>query len=813
MRKSLITKRNSIIIALVLAISFFCEIILFNYSNIRDVFIQTEVLHISNVEMSGMKKNNDLTFQTTNSDPQMEWGNINKRVRNIELNLDYQTSAESLLQIFYLNEDDTHFTEEKSIILPANPGTKTYNVNLNETKKIKKIRIDVANQSNIIVDINKITLNNKAPFNFNILRVILISLICSLLYYVSRNFSSLIKHRYLIAIIVLLTLTMAKIHGSSIGLWDQFITNNNPDYVSSTIIGKERGIRGDEYIVHTPWMLSQVKTGFSSINETIRSDGQSMIMLNTPTLSPDLIAKPHLWGYLLFDIERGFAWYWNFKLIALLLLSFEICLFLTRNNVLAFLGAIWIAFSPSIQWWYDTPASVTELVIYAEAAIVSVLFYLTGEDKKIRLLSITGLFASLIGFATQLYPALQVPLGYLVLIFSTLLCLTYKTSIKPSRNECLLIGFCVMYSIFSLAYYMQNSYNALKLLMETDYPGRRISTGGTFEPGYINLGLINWLLPYRETNFKNSSELSAYITFIPLLILSFNKVLHFNKDNKLLIKGLFLYMLFQISWLFVSYPTFFAKISFFSYVPEGRLSNIVLGLTATYITIWLVGGIVKYKPFKTYEIICYSSISAIVYIYSICKTEMLSYVGVKFAILTVLIFAFLSILMLLGNYKLFTITLSLVIGVSGFTVNPIARGLNPIFEKPISKEIIEINKNEPDAKWTAVNSPVNGQLLVALGVKTINSVHFYPDLKLWNRLDDLGNNKEKYNRYAHVYVDLKKSDERFEVVQKDVLKVNLEPSELLKAEVKYILSKGSLSAYKLDLIFHDKENDLYIYKV
>ena len=37
----------------------------------------------------------------------------------------------------------------------------------------------------------------------------------------------------------------------------------------------------------------------------------------------------------------------------------------------------------------------------------------------------------------------------------------------------------------------------------------------------------------------------------------------------------------------------------------------------------------------------------------------------------------------------------------------------------------------------------------ALGVKTINSVRFYPDMKLWHEIDPKGKNEKIYNRYAH----------------------------------------------------------------
>ncbi|MFD1900354.1 hypothetical protein GQR36_10700 [Enterococcus termitis] len=162
----------------------------------------------------------------------------------------------------------------------------------------------------------------------------------------------IIRARFLLALLAFILILVFKIHGSSLAMWDQYVSDYAKDGNSqSVILGEPRPIRSDEWMVQTPYSLSQTQTGLKNHNEVITVDGQDMVIgYNSPALNLATLAKPFTWGYVLLGKERGLSWYWGIKLIGLMLLSFEIGLILTkRNKYLALLTSVWIPFLPQFN--------------------------------------------------------------------------------------------------------------------------------------------------------------------------------------------------------------------------------------------------------------------------------------------------------------------------------------------------------------------------------------------------------------------------------------------------------------------------------
>src|SRR3972149_6485713 len=105
------------------------------------------------------------------------------------------------------------------------------------------------------------------------------------------------------------------------------------------------------------------------------------------------------------------------------------------------------------------------------------------------------------------------------------------------------------------------------------------------------------------------------------------------------------------------------------------------------------------------------------------------------------------------------------------TVNPLARGVGSIYNKASGQKVFEIARRDTNQKWIAVNSGALGNYMVALGIKTFNSVHYYPDLNAWKALDPEGRYKDVYNRYANVMVQLTDKDTYFKLEQGDLFTV------------------------------------------
>lgn len=233
----------------------------------------------------------------------------------------------------------------------------------------------------------------------------------------------IIRFRYIIGILFLILIVVLNLNGSSIGSWDKIVSERSDDKKSDVIFGENRAVRSDEWMVQTPFYFSQAESDYPVVNKQYGKEGQNMILAyNSPVKDITVIGKPFNWGFLL-GKERGLSFYWGFKIIGMLLLSFELVMILTkRNKYLSLLGAFWITFSPSIQWWFMQ--HVGDLIFFTLAIMVASYYFIAKHDNKIlRLLMMSLIVINGIGFVLVLYPAHQVPLAYLILfwLFGTLI--------------------------------------------------------------------------------------------------------------------------------------------------------------------------------------------------------------------------------------------------------------------------------------------------------------------------------------------------------------------------------------------------------
>ena len=132
----------------------------------------------------------------------------------------------------------------------------------------------------------------------------------------------------------------------------------------------------------------------------------------------------------------------------------------------------------------------------------------------------------------------------------------------------------------------------------------------------------------------------------------------------------------------------------------------------------------------------------------------------------------------------------LILLVSSFTINPIAYGTSSITDYKLIPAIKrQLLKNKEYV--LATNSLQMQSLLLANGIKTINAVNFYPDLKKWNLIDSKGKYTDIYNRYYHTEVRLTNEKTSFDLKQADMFILNLNVSDIKKWPVRTIVSPVS----------------------
>lgn len=639
---------------------------------------------------------------------------------------------------------------------------------------------------------------------------------CHLIFDINKMYDFIYKKRYIIAAILLVFITIMKYHGLSISMLNNYIQPNSIPKYSNPILGIARGIRSDEWMVSTPHVISQVFSGFNKYNDlTIGRSSLVTLYPALPAFDISILGRLMFIPYLILPIENAVACVWYGKLIITFLATFELFMIITKNKRLYSLcGAVLVVFAPANMWWYSI-----DMVMWGNLAVLFFYKFLNSEDIKLKILYsiLIGIFG--LNYIFLLYPAWQVPFGFFYLGIIIWMLIENKKNL--SFKLLLYIPLVLIPIILVLYFTLKENKMIFDLINNTVYPGKRFITGGY---GY-ELLLVYALTPfYSFYNIGNPSEASNYIGLFPIPLVMSIIYLVKNKVSKIKIDWYLVIMSFLTVflgiWNFISLPKWFIKISLLSFSTPGR-SQIIIGYISIYVLIYLLSKYETDRKISLYELIIkgFSSFIISFLMVYILKQEWPNYVNIKIGIIIGILFAVIFLALLLNKKyinKYFTILLILIGCFSGALVNPITKGLSVFYEKPVSKEIRKIVKQDKNATWVALDSnPILPNYALANGAKIINSTNFYPNFELWNKLDPDKQYEDIYNRYAHVIINLTYDETNFELLQEDVFALNIKTSDVCKLNSNYIISFADLDEYK-DSISIQKiynEENIYIYSL
>jgi hypothetical protein len=165
--------------------------------------------------------------------------------------------------------------------------------------------------------------------------------------------------------------------------------------------------------------------------------------------------------------------------------------------------------------------------------------------------------------------------------------------------------------------------------------------------------------------------------------------------------------------------------------------------------------------------------------------------------------------------KIFCLSYGLICLISTITVNPLMKGLDVIYSKPVATVIQEIVNNNPDAKWISASERTFSSFLIVNGAPTIDSVNFVPNFELWEILDPSGKDSYIYNRYAQLGTILTSEEQSgYELIQADSIILYITLKDLIELGVSYVFSPAILSGNEyvaLEVIY--AEYGAYIYEV
>lgn len=624
-----------------------------------------------------------------------------------------------------------------------------------------------------------------------------------------KMYHFLYQYRWILAIGLFAFMVLNKFHFSSLGCFDAYIQPGEGSQYVSSIIGTPRGIRSDEWLVSTPAKLSTRFAGVGKTNNIPMARELDNLTASGLEWGWSALAKPYDWGYYTGNTEIGIAFDWNYRIIFMWMFAFEFCMLITgRKKKLSCVGACLLGFSSFYLWW-----SSVIWMLAGMAAIVCFYYTLMANTKLKRLFYGIGtaIFASC--YVVNLYPAWQVPAGFMFLIYLTWLIVHYRKRIlKFDYKDWLIIVGSIVFMISIIVAYLLKYQNYMNLIMNTVYPGSRVSNGGFILDKlfyYIGQGF------YSIWDVGNPCEYSVIFNLFPLpFILGIAYMVYYKKWNGLL-GGLGILSLFLTAYCWTGIPMGLAKITLMTYSTPERAAD-VLALAQLMMLLIVVAKMPKNKVFQ------WGSIGLLLVVLAFSGYKYMqsfpSFLSVKACLFSILLILGLSIpwaIRTKEQVKTIATMLSCIVLMGiGLSVHPLMKGLDMIYSKPVANEIMEITQDNPNAKWIVVNGLTQSGYLIACGAPTINSTNIVPNYELWDILDPEHEYEDYWNRYAHIVIQLDTDDMYIELPQGDYMILHLPIEDLKKIGVEYIYAPNSLKGNDdviLDEIYNS--NGSYIYKV
>ena len=654
---------------------------------------------------------------------------------------------------------------------------------------------------------NSWNLNNIKDLNIFFFLIIVYFFLIGVLLILKKDF--IYKKRFLLIFILLILLVLGKLHGSSINLWDNIIEPSN-SFQKDSYLGVGRSIRSDEWVVNTPYSISQQYNDYKITSNLPRSEKTDMF---TPIFVPikDILAltRPFNIGYLLFGEEYGLSFYWYGRLLCLIIVSFEFFMLLTNKKKLpSLIGTFLLVGSPLVQWFYSN--YIVDLLISGELSIILLSLFLKSNDKKKKILLSIFLGLSLSWYIFTLYPAWQISLGYIFLLIGINELRKQKFNIKKEY-----LYFLIPISIITLfiGRFIYIGKDTLNIIMNTVYPGKRnITGGGTILEHFLYP--ITILFPFK--NYGNPSEASGVFSLFPLpMIYSLIYIFKNRKDSdKFLINGLLIVGIIYLLFCLIPLPNILTKITLLYLVPTGRIYPII-GIISLYLMILTLGKIQINKKLQL-PIIIISILLGIIIPYLGNEINKSYLTNKSFILISLLLILIIYFYINSSNKKINIILTLFLIGLSSINIimiNPVNKGTKVLHEKECAKEIRKINKRD-NGTWIALNSIELPNYVLANGSKVINSTNIYPNLKLWKKLDKNKEYIDIYNRYAHIEIIITKEKTYFELVQPDYFKVFINEKDFDKIDFKYVITREEIDNFKkLNLKEIYRNDNILIYKI
>ena len=610
-----------------------------------------------------------------------------------------------------------------------------------------------------------------------------------------------------LALLVLFAALVAlRLHGFSISAWHAVIDGSAP---AEVLLGEPRPIRSDDWKVQLPLAFAQAASEprFSRSNERIGFGQSALLPIELPVADALVVFHPTLWGFFLGD-DVGMSWLWWSRVLGLFAAWTGVFHVVTRGRLaLSAISSAALCAAPFFQFWSFNAAPHAAAVGLAFVATVAL-----ARAERLAAIAASAVVLAWSGgcIAFALYPPYQVVNVWLYVALVAGYWLDahgrdegFAAGLRRhwlARAVALAAAGAVV--LGSVAVFVRAAAPALESLRHTAYPGVRIATGGDRPLWQLlneNLAAPLWASDWGP--FLNVCEAASFWMLAPIAIALW--MWRYAADGQRFDRFALPIMAFWVVLIIYAgfdVPESVGRATLLSMVP-GKRAVLAIGLADAVLLVRFLGcaaPAVGPERRRAYVL-------AVAWALAVAACAWRLKVDLPDARMAVLlglaaVNGLLAAWVLAGRRReLPALALAAASLATTIWFNPLARGgADYVRGNELSRRILAIDREAGgESVWVAFGSDEIGDLLHAIGVRTLAGTRTLPPLELWERIDPEGKARHVYNRYAHVtFVAEPSNHPTFQLRSQDtvVLRINPVGRELRDLGATHAVFRGDARA-------------------
>ncbi len=542
-----------------------------------------------------------------------------------------------------------------------------------------------------------------------------------------------------------------RLNGSSSLIWkDELKDAANPAHA---LVGVPQEVRSDEWLVWTPALIAQTKLGFPSENPGLGA-GKAPFLYSLPVRHYTMLFRPQLYGFFVFNLEYGYAWYWNMKVFGLIAATFLLLWTLTAKSGISLFGSLFLFFSSYVQWWFSCPPMLPEMLASWAIAVVAAISLLRAARAPQRAAAAAALSGSIVSFVLCLYPPFQIPLAYLGIAIVCASAYSYDAAGSRSIAAANVLCFCAAALIAAavLVPFFYECAPTLRILANTSYPGRRQSHGGELNSMKLFSSVVNFFnssTRYPE-GFDQVNEVANFFPlWMPLFAMTAPAMIR-NRRKHAVAWACVAVIVFLSVYAVCPLPQWLCGITLLS-ACTGTRALLGIGVANVVFVAMMLPFLKDQKSKMSRPAIFVGGVfcAGLVLLY-LCEASsanprfLRALVVAAFFALNAGVIAALVFLPM----RVFGAAFLGLLAASNALVNPIATGLDGLTKSSPRTAVEQLIRRDPKARWVAYDTTDASQLLLSMGADVVSGAKTVPNLDFYKLMDPSGQNATVYNRYS-----------------------------------------------------------------